>query len=301
MRKIVVLMLLSLSGLLVNAQKENGTVYSEHEAIAKTKAMLAAFVQGDKNAYCSFFADTVYVNTNGNYQRMLNKEMEGMIDWWRGIENFSITDDKPAFPDAINYKEGGLWVQDWLLWKGIHRETGVNLNLRVHTLYSFNDNGKIYSMHFFFDNDIFDEIYKSTKTTENGVVYKYHPYIKIVRKAANAYCAGNPDKMFAFYAPDATFGNLVITGNKTYSIEEKKKELKNIFDYQKNISLIETGHPVCVLYDKESFVVYSWWLLSFTTNEGVKKSGIPVMMTDIFNQDGKIQYEAVYYSSNHFQ
>ena len=52
MRKIVVLMLLSFSALLVNAQKENGIVYSEHEAIANTKAMLAAlcFSECDRSA-----------------------------------------------------------------------------------------------------------------------------------------------------------------------------------------------------------------------------------------------------------
>jgi hypothetical protein len=300
MRKIVFLMILSLSGLLVNAQKENGIVYSEHEAIAKTKAMLAAFVQGDKNAYCSFFADTVYVETNGQYQLRLNKDMGMYIDWWKAFDNLSIMDDKPAYPDAIDYKEGGVWVQDWLRWKGTNKETGVNLNLKTHSLYSFDKNGKINSIHHYFNNDVFDEIYKSTTTVENGVVYRYHPYITIVRKVANAYCAEKPDKMFEYYAKDAIFSNLILTDNKTLGIEEQKKGLNNIFEYQNDIRLTETGHPVCVLYDKETFVVYSWWLLSFTTNTGVKKSGIPIMMTDIFNKEGKIQSEALYYSSNHF-
>jgi hypothetical protein len=106
--------------------------------------------------------------------------------------------------------------------------------------------------------------------------------------------------MFEYYAKDAIFSNLILTDNKTLGIEEQKKGLNNIFEYQNDIRLTETGHPVCVLYDKETFVVYSWWLLSFTTNTGVKKSGIPIMMTDIFNKEGKIQSEALYYSSNHF-
>ena len=32
---------------------------------------------------------------------------------------------KPAFPDAMEYKEGGTWVQDWLLMTGVHKETGI--------------------------------------------------------------------------------------------------------------------------------------------------------------------------------
>jgi hypothetical protein len=302
MKKVIFLILILLTSILkVNAQKENGIVYSEHEAITKTKALLSAFLKGDKDAYLSFYADTVYVDMNGQFSKVPNKDLGGHIDWWSAFANLSIIDDKPAFPDAIEYKKGGLWVQDWLRWTGIHKETGINLNLRVHTLYSFNKEGKINSLHWYFDNDVFDEIYKSTKTQEDGLVYKYHPYINIVRKAVNAYCAKNTDKMFEFYTGDAVFSNLVLTNNQTYGVDVMKKEMTNNFENQNNTSMVETGHPVCVWYEKESYVVYTWWLFSYTTKNGVKKSGIPIMMTDIFNQDGKIMMEAVYYSSNHFQ
>ena len=302
MKKIVLLLIFALTSfLMVSAQKENGTVYSEHEAIGKTKAMWAAFIKGDKETFVSFFADTIWVGSNGNYEKKPGKYMGGFVDWWENIDNFTIQDDKPAYPDAIEYKSGGLWVQDWLLWTGIHKATGIKINIRVHNLYRFNKDGKINAANQYFDYGVFDEIYKSSKTIENGVVYKYHPYINIVRKAVNAYCAKEVDKMFEFYSGDAVFSNLVLTNNQTYGVDVMKKEMKNNFENQNNISMVETGHPVCVWYEKESYVVYSWWLFSYTTKSGVKKSGIPIMMTDIFNAGGKIAMEAVYYSSNHFE
>jgi hypothetical protein len=40
--------------LTVNAQKQSGIVYSEHEGITKTKAAWAAFLKGDKDKFLSF-------------------------------------------------------------------------------------------------------------------------------------------------------------------------------------------------------------------------------------------------------
>jgi hypothetical protein len=58
--------------------------------------------------------------------------------------------------------------------------------------------------------------------------------------------------------------------------------------------VIQSGEPVCVAYEKEYYVVYSWWVLSVTTTDGKKKSNIPVMLTHEFDNNGKIKSEAVY-------
>lgn len=301
MKKIGLLLLMGISVFLANAQKENGTVYIEHEAIAKTKAMWAAFVKGDKETYSSFFADSIYEDMNGSYKLTLKKDLAGYIDWWKGFENLSIKDDSPALPDAIEYKEGGLWVQDWLLLTGTHIASGINLKTRIHNLYSFDKKGKINSIHQYFDNDVFEEIFKSNQTTENGVVYKNHPYILTVRKAVNAYCTKKIDKMFSYYTPDAVFSNLTIKAKETYGVEEMKKEMTANYENQDNITLEQSGSPVCICYEKEYYVVHSWWIFSCITKDGKKISGVPLMLIDSFNKEGKIISEAVYYSSNHFQ
>ncbi len=289
------------SFLMADAQKENGIVYSEHDAITKTKAMWAAFVKGDKETFASFCADSIWEVVNGDFQIRLKKDLGGIVDWWKDFENFSIQDDKPAYPDAIDYKIGGLWVQDWLLWKGTHKATGININLRVHNLYRFDKNGKINSIHQYFNNDIFEEIAKSQKTIESGVVYKYHPYIITIRKAVNAFCSKDLETLLSFYTQDAVFSNLSLKDGVVTNLEAKKKELKDAFDSYNNIKLDQSGAPVCICYEKEYYVVYSWWVLSFTTKDGKKKSKIPLMLSHGFDKEGKIIWESIYFSSNQFE
>lgn len=302
MKKIVLLLIFALTSFLtVNAQKENGTVYSEHEAITKTKAMWAAFINGDKDAYASFFADSVWIGSNGDYQRWLKKDLGVVIDWWKGFENLTIQDDKPAFPDAIDYKNGGLWVQDWLLCKGIHKMTGINLKLRVHYLYRFDKNGKINVLNQYFNNDIFEVIEKSQKTIESGVIYKYHPYINTTRKAVNAWTAKDMETWLSFYTPDEVFGSLSLKDGESIDLKTKKANTQKTFDNYSTIELVQSGEPVCVAYEKEYYVVYSWWVLSLTTKDGKKKSNIPVMLTHEFDNNGKIKSEAVYMDSKRLE
>ena len=301
-RQLLLLTLGLFSFLMVNAQKENGTVYSEHESIKKTKDLWEAFKKGDKEAFTSFFADTVYVVRNGTLIKRLKKEMGGGIEWWQGVENFTIKDDTPAFPDAINYKVGGLWVQDWLRITGTHKKTGFNIDLPVHNLYSFNKEGKIRIFHQYFDTSIFEKINNSLRTIENGTVYINHPYILTVRKLINAYCAKDVETLKSFYSPKASFWKSDFKGMKMISLEEKMKENESTFSTYNNIMLKQVGYPDCIYYLKDdNYIVYSWWILSFTTTEGKKKSDIPVMLSHEFDKEGKITSELVYVSSNHFQ
>ena len=302
MKKIVVMLILGFSVLAVNAQKVSGTVYSEHDAIAKTKAMWAAFVKGDKEAFVSFFADSVYENINGTYNLRTREYFGGVINWWKGFENLSFKDDSPASPDAINYTQGGLWVQDWLRLSGTHKSTGINIDLPVHNLYSFNKEGKINSVHQYYDSHFFDDINNSSRTIENGTVYKNHPYIVTVRKMVNAWCAENLDSLAKFYSPNAIFFESPFKQDKFISLEESLKEAKNFFDNYDNIKMVQSGYPDCIYYAKDGFYqVYSWWTLSYTTKDGKKQNGIPMMITDGFDKDGKINVEFVYYSTNHFE
>jgi ketosteroid isomerase-like protein len=286
---------------MLNAQKENGIVYSEHEAINKTKAMWNALVKSDKDTYISFFADSVWIGSNGEYHRMVKKDLGEVINWWKSFENLTIQDDKPAFPDAIDYKNGGLWVQDWLLWKGVHKTTGINLKLHIHYLYRFDKNGKITVLNYYYNNDIFETIEKSQKTIENGVIYKYHPFINNTRKAVNAWAAKDMETWLSFYTPDAVFGSLSLKDGETIDLKTKKADTQKTFADLKTIELVQSGEPVCVAYEKEYFVVYSWWVLSITANDGIKKSSIPVMLTHGYDNKGKIKWEAVYMDSKRLE
>jgi hypothetical protein len=64
----------------------------------------------------------------------------------------------------------------------------------------------------------------------------------------------------------------------------------------------QIGYPDCIYYTKDdSYVVYSWWVLTGISKTSGKKVELPIMLSDTFNKEGKIVNEYAYYSSNHFE
>lgn len=303
MKKVVFLIIILLTSfLMVNAQKQSGIVYSEHDGITKTRAMWAAFLKGDKETYLSFYADSVWSGNNGSMERRTKEQFGGMMDWWnKEFKNLSITDDKPAYPDALQFKEGGLFVQDWLKLTGIHEKTGINLDWPFHNVYRFNDQGKVDVILQYYDPARFKEINNSQRTIEDGVVYKFHPYISNTRKAVNAYNAKDLQTWLSFYTPNAVFNSLSLKDGESIDLKTKIANTKNTFATYNTINLKQSGEPVCVSYEKTYNVVYSWWVLSVTTMDGKKKSDIPVMLTHLYDDNGKIMSEAVYMDSKRLE
>ena len=121
------------------AQKGNGKVFIEHPDIDKTTKLWQSIVDGDKETYASLFSDSAIFIYNGsrNFETLEN-HLDGFGWLSEEFEDLKVVNDAPAFPDAIEYKEGGTWVQDWKRMTGIHAKTGIRLNLPIHNLYSFN-------------------------------------------------------------------------------------------------------------------------------------------------------------------
>jgi hypothetical protein len=224
-----------------------------------------------------------------------------LAEWSNSYENLKIEDQKPGFPDALEYKEGGIWVQDWLLLSGIHKETGIVLDLPIHNLYSFNEDGKITMMASYFDNDVFEEIVNSRTTRENGTVYINHPYIVTVRKAINAFASGDFETWAGYFSPEARFTTSSMKSGESMSLEEYKQTLIDMFfkDDMK-FKVEQVGYPDCVYYaQNDLYVVYSWWKM--TVKKDGKISEIPFMLSHDFNDEGKINFARIYMSSNHLE
>jgi hypothetical protein len=284
-------------------QEKNGTVYSKHPAIEKTKNLWSAFEKGDKTAFGSFLADTMVAIYNASSDFQKKENYVKSLDWWSTeFENLKVVDDSPAYPDAVDYTKGGLWVQDWLLITGIHKKSGINLSLHLHNLYSFNKDGKITYLFLYFNNDQIEEIISSGATQENGKIYINHPYIITVRKLINAYCAKNIATMSEFFSPDAFFRNSTMKWGATNDLAARKKELEATFAKNDNIKMLQVGYPDCMYYAKDdSYMVYSWWVWSGISKASGKKTEFPVMLTHSFNKEGKIVSEDIYFSSNHIE
>lgn len=303
MKKIFTLSILVVFVLTAFAQKKNGTVYIEHPAIEKVHQFWAAFEANDKDAYMSFLADSVVVIRNGDYSKRTKERMAEGLQWWADeIDGLVARTDTPAYADAIDYEKSGVWVQDWIRLQGIHSKSGINVNLRMHNLYSFNEAGKISSIHQYYNNDIFEAINTSGGTIENGEVYIQHPYINVVRKAINAYCAKDAATLKSFYAEDARVSNLTMDRRQSISIEEAAEGWQSFFDRTEKIYCEQVGYPDCIYYAKnDGYTVYSWWVLHTTMKEDGKKISLPLMLSDSFDKDGKIGWSMVYYSTNHFE
>ena len=304
MKKITSLFLLLLiAGLNSYAQKKNGVVYSEHESINLTQELWKAAVSGDEAKYRSFFADSAMIIRNDNTPPVLaNAQIgKGLANWSKAYDRLKVEDHKPAYPDALEYKDGGIWVQDWLLMTGIHKETGIVLDLPMHNLYSFNEDGKITTMISYFNNDVFEEIGNSRKTRENGTVYINHPYIVSVRKLINAFAAGDFETWASFYSPEARFSTASMELNGSVSLEEYEQILRDTyFKDGLKFKVEQVGYPDCIYYaQNDLYVVYSWWKM--TVMKDGKYSEIPFMISHDFNDEGKIDFARVYVSSNHME
>lgn len=304
MKRIAVLLILLLTVVTSFAQKKNGTVYSEHESIDKTRQLWKAFVSGDVDTYRSYFADTIgYIRNDGELTRIPNNNFGNNVNWWKeNVDNVMVKDDEPAYPDAIEYDQGGLWVQDWIRLSGTHNESGINLNIPVHNLYSFNKDGKIAMMVQYFNDDVFEDINNSGLTKENGKVFINHPYIPVVRKLVNAYCNEDLPTMLTFYAPNARFSSTEGQWGESVDLETRKKQIQANFDGSENIKFKQIGYPDCIYYaEGNQYTVYSWWELSLKDVASGKEVVFPIMLTHNFNDGGKIAFESAFYSTNHFQ
>jgi hypothetical protein len=301
MKKILLLIISIYIGLISYAQEKNGIVYVQHPAIEKTKKLWSAFEKGDKSAYGSLLADSMVLTFNGSRDFLKKENYLKSLDWWSTeFENLKVVDDAPAYPDAIEYTKGGLWVQDWLLLTGTHKKSGINLNLHIHNLYSFNKDGKITVLFQYFDNTQFVDIASSGTTQENGKIYINHPYITTVRKLVNAYCVKNIIAVNEFFSPDAQFSNSTMKMGETKDLATRKKGWEAEFAENEHINMKQYGYPDCIYYAKnDNYVVYSWWVWSGTSKADGKKTEFPIMLAHTFNKEGKIVSEEAYYSSNH--
>ena len=285
------------------AQKQNGKVFIEHPEIEKTTKLWQAIVDGDKEAYVTLFSDSAIFIYNGSRDfEKLEEHIDGFGWLSEEFQNLKVVDDTPAYPDAIEYDSGGTWVQDWKRMTGIHTKTGIRLDLPIHSLFSFNADGKITSFHRYFNNDVFQDITDSQTTKENGKVYINHPYIAIVRKLVNAYCAENVESMLSYYSSDVRFVDSTMKMGESKKIDTAKEELNERFAMLDDIDMKQTGYPDCIYYAlNDSYTVYSWWIHSATVASTGEKHVFPVMLSHSFDKEGKIVGEMSYFSTNHLE
>ena len=126
MKNYLFLSMMVLSSIMYAQKEKNGTIYNDHPAIKVVEAMQQAFIKGDTIALANSLSDDFRslngFNTNpdnegGTKQNMINQSK----NWQKNFDYLSIERNAGAYPDALEYKDGQLWVQTWDLLRGVHR------------------------------------------------------------------------------------------------------------------------------------------------------------------------------------
>ncbi|MCG2461030.1 nuclear transport factor 2 family protein [Flavobacteriaceae bacterium F89] len=302
MKKFAVSAMVALT-LATYAQKEkNGTIYDKHPAITVVEDMTRAFVAGDTVKLASYLADD-FKSFNGTSS---NKDQKGRTKeqflkraafWHDNFDYLSITRSQGAYPDALEYKKSGTWVQTWEQIKGIHKKTGVKLDMPVHRLYVIDKDNKIKTMIGYVDQTVFDEIGNSFVERSNGTIYNHHEYINTVRKMVHAFEMNDMEKMYGFYADDAYFRNINLPDGEYLNLDQVKEIDKEILKNYEINSIDVTGYPDYLHYELgDAKVVQSWWKFRVTRKSDKKEIVLPVFYIHDFNDEGKISSEIVYFS-----
>lgn len=307
--KKLTLLALFLTVLIGYAQKKpNGTVYINHPAIDLIDAYTKIVNSGDLDKLDAFLADDfrAYNSTTDNqFSKGQDKTtfLRRIKSWRESIDYFAIKPANGAYPDAIEYKDDALkdvvWVQCWDEVKGIHKKTGVKINMNLHRSFVINKANKIKTI-FIYDNpQVFDEINDSYTQRKNGTIYNHHENINNVKNMLFAFENKDLNKSYSYFANDAVFADINNTGNKPFTLEEQKAIDKKVLDTFDIVGLEVVGYPDYMHYELgDSGVVHSWWTWHLIRKSDKKEISLPMHYQHNVDKNGKITREMSYYNGS---
>jgi ketosteroid isomerase-like protein len=289
-------------------KKSNGTVYINHPAIEVVDEYTKTVNSGDLNKLDAFLADDfrAYNSTTDNqYSKGQDKTafLKRIKSWRESIDYFAIKPANGAYPDAIEYKDDALkdvvWVQAWDEVKGVHKKTGVKINMNLHRSFVINKANKIKTI-FVYDNpQVFDEIEESYSDRTNGTIYNRHQNINNVKNMLFAFEHKDLNKSYSYFANDAVFMDVNSMDNKSLTLEEQKAIDKKVMDAFDIVGLNVVGYPDYMHYELgDSGVVYSWWTWRLIRKSDKKEISLPMHYQHNVDKSGKITSEMAYYNGS---
>ncbi len=286
----------------LNAQKnKNGNLYDKHPGIDLVASFHKAYAAGDIDKASEILHDDVQWldgNTNntvwGGKDRIL-----GNINGFKNNFNYVSFNDSPgAYPDALEYKKDGNWVQSWFNVYGVHKVTGVELDHPVLRIYGLNDDStKIVGIIEYSNKRNFDQIANARTDMKNGTIYMSHQNINTVRKVQFAYQNGDVENAISFFHENATIND--INESKIMNMDETLERDGKMFADWTVTDLIEVGYPDYLEYDwRDSKVVLSWWTFKMKRKSDGKEVDVPVHFSDRFDNEGKIIRRTSYWNKS---
>ena len=282
-------------------KKKNGTIYIEHPAIDMVEAMHQAFVKGDTTAVASYLSEDFRafngMETDPDNEGMTKRQfVRSSMGWKNNVDYLSIS-RAAGYPDALEYKESGLWVQTWDMIKGVHKNTGVKLTMPLHRICRINKDNKIDMIITYDDGEVWAKMREAFNTRTNGTLYNAHENINTVRKLIRALEHGDIDKSFSYFTENARFRNLDMNEDEFNTVEQEKEAFKKMGETWDIESIDVVGYPDYLEYEiSNTRVVQSWWNVRMKRKSDNKRVKIPVLLVHRFNEDGEIYNEMGYYT-----
>ena len=291
--------------MVATAQKSNnGKIFDEHPGIELMHKFTKAYVAGDKAALDAILTDDFRgyngLSTNKDYK---GKDKQGLIDestyWSSQLKGFKITKRGKSYPDALEYKESGTWVDTWDVFYGVDKETGFKIETPIDRSFILSKDGtQIKSMIVRANMAIFQKYSNTFNTIENGTIYKDHEYINTVRTMISALELGDLDLAYDQFADDAKFNDINASRGESHSKSEERTQVENLLTTFEIVSLDEYGYPDYLAYNGDGSTVLSWWNFRLKNKITGDKVVIFMHLSHDFNQAGKINSQVAYYNGS---
>ncbi|MFT4758372.1 MAG: hypothetical protein ACI9XO_004492 [Paraglaciecola sp.] len=309
MKKLAILFLTMLPFIGFSQKKANGTIYIEHPAIEVAEAYTKAFAAGDTTKIAGYLADNFkahFVATATPFDKGINKlaYLQGIKAWHNSLDYFTITPIKGGYPDALEYtdpKFKEVYVETWDHLKGVHKETGVKVNMNFHQEFKFNANNKIEEVWIYNNPNIGNEIRAGYGERKNGIIYNQHECINKVRRMLFSLENNDLDRYYSYFDETTTFSDINNMKDKLVSLEIQKIADKQMLDTYDIVSLEQVGYPDYMEYEMgNTGVVFSWWIIYLERKSDKKKIECPIHYQHTFNKEEKIVDETAYYNGSLF-
>ncbi|MGV6845508.1 MAG: nuclear transport factor 2 family protein [Lutibacter sp.] len=306
MKKFILLLMILASCNVFAQIKKNGTIYIKHPAINIVENMIHAMVKGDTTKVSSYLSDNFKAFYGSNTDKMnlgtdKNSFLKQVNNWHQQINYFTVKRTNGAYPDALEYKDGEndnvIWVQTWNHFKGVHKKTGVKIDMPFHRLFVVDKQNKITVMISYYNAEIGTEIQNSFNNRTNGTIYNHHPYINTVRKMMHAFEFNDLELAYSFFVKQVRFRDVTTPIGKFRTLDEEKKNNEEFFKKYEVVSIDVVGYPDFLDYELgHAQVVQSWWNIGLVRKSDKKTLVVPVMLIDYFNSEGKISREMSYFN-----
>ena len=167
------------------------------------------------------------------------KDKQGLIAestyWSSQLKGFKITKRGKSYPDALEYKESGTWIDTWDVFYGVDKETGFKIETPVDRSFVLSKDGSQIRMMIIRANTaIFQKYWDTFSTIENGTIYKDHAYINTVRTMISAFELGDLDLVYEQFDDNAQFSDINAPRGESHSKAEERTQVENLLNFIRN-------------------------------------------------------------------